>query len=499
VGWPVAGLEISPTLSDQRDPVGVIDTEGGAIVTWADDRNGDFDVYAQRVTATGAIASGWPANGIAVCSIPGAQQHPVAVPDGAGGAYVFWEDGRNGTDFDLYAQRVTASATIAAGWPANGLALCTASGDQLNPAAVANESGGAIVTWADHRSGAYDVYAIRVAPAGAVEAGWPAGGLLVCGASGDQVDPKPASDLASGAIIAWGDARSDSSDAYAQHVLASGAVDATWTASGVALSSASGRQMRPAIANDGAGGAIVAWADGRPNGAKGYDVYAARVTAAGAIAAGWTADGVALCTATGDQLDVTLVADASGGAIASWQDGRNGNQDIYAIAVTADGAIGPGWIPDGHPLCDVSGTQESPAIITDDAGGAIVAWADGRAADTDIYALRIGGDSAPAPILAVPGSSPARAWMLPPRPNPTRGAAEFALDLPAGARVRIEIHDLAGRRVRTLGADGASAPGPTFVRWDGRDESGRRVSAGVYLVRAVWSGGEAAGRVVVVE
>jgi photosystem II stability/assembly factor-like uncharacterized protein len=48
--------------------------------------------------------------------------------------------------------------------------------------------------------------------------------------------------------------------------------------------------------------------------------------------------------------------------------------------------------------------------------------------------------------------------------------------------VRLEIYDLLGQRVRTLVA-GALAPGDHQALWDGRDQQGRQVAAGVYCYR----------------
>jgi hypothetical protein len=49
---------------------------------------------------------------------------------------------------------------------------------------------------------------------------------------------------------------------------------------------------------------------------------------------------------------------------------------------------------------------------------------------------------------------------------------------------RVTVHDLAGRRVRDLGrvGDDGTETGREVV-WDGRDDAGRRVAAGVYFVR----------------
>lgn len=86
----------------------------------------------------------------------------------------------------------------------------------------------------------------------------------------------------------------------------------------------------------------------------------------------------------------------------------------------------------------------------------------------------------------------ARLSFAPPSPNPSAGETWLAFALPAGGHVTVAIYDLAGRRVRTL-ADRAMAAGPARERWDGRDDRGRQVTAGVYLAR-ITSGDASATR-----
>jgi len=71
-----------------------------------------------------------------------------------------------------------------------------------------------------------------------------------------------------------------------------------------------------------------------------------------------------------------------------------------------------------------------------------------------------------------------------PYPNPFRDASTFAFTLPEAGRVRIDIFDVSGRLVQTL-ADGAMPRGAHALVWDGRNESGRAVGAGVYFYRLV--------------
>jgi flagellar hook assembly protein FlgD len=81
------------------------------------------------------------------------------------------------------------------------------------------------------------------------------------------------------------------------------------------------------------------------------------------------------------------------------------------------------------------------------------------------------------------GDAPAAiAFGLRAHPNPARGAATIAFDLPRAGDVELALYDLAGRRVRTL-ARGALPGGRHQVAWDGRDDRGRNVAPGVYLCR----------------
>lgn len=76
-----------------------------------------------------------------------------------------------------------------------------------------------------------------------------------------------------------------------------------------------------------------------------------------------------------------------------------------------------------------------------------------------------------------------RSLMLAPRPSPFGSATRIAFDLPSAATVTLRIHDVTGRRVRTLVSGTVLAAGRHEQPWDGRDDAGASVQAGVYLVR----------------
>jgi flagellar hook assembly protein FlgD len=58
----------------------------------------------------------------------------------------------------------------------------------------------------------------------------------------------------------------------------------------------------------------------------------------------------------------------------------------------------------------------------------------------------------------------------------------FVYDVPRAGDVSLRVFDVSGRSVRTL-AKGPVEAGSWSATWDGRDESGRRAAAGVYIAR----------------
>lgn len=67
-------------------------------------------------------------------------------------------------------------------------------------------------------------------------------------------------------------------------------------------------------------------------------------------------------------------------------------------------------------------------------------------------------------------------------PNPARGGTEIELGLPREGWTRLDVVDVSGRRVRGL-VLGFRPAGRHRLLWDGRDDAGRAVAAGVYWLR----------------
>jgi hypothetical protein len=72
-------------------------------------------------------------------------------------------------------------------------------------------------------------------------------------------------------------------------------------------------------------------------------------------------------------------------------------------------------------------------------------------------------------------------------PNPFNPATTIQLRLDQASPLDVAVFDLRGRRVRVLHS-GIHEAGPVALRWDGRDQGGRGVASGTYLVRIVTRG-----------
>ena len=340
-------------------------------------------VFCALIIAVPSVWANWVQDGVALCTATGEQYLPTITSDGAGGAIVTWYDKRSGSNYDIYVQRVNASGAVL--WTPDGVALCTATGDQVYPQITSDGAGGAIVAWQDTGSVNWKVYAQRVDALGAAQ--WATDGVALCAATGDQQSPQIISDGAGGATVTWYDNRTGNADVYAQGLNASGAIQ--WPTDGVALCTATGDQSYPTITSDGAGGAIVTWQDNRSGSYA--DIYAQSVNASGAVQ--WAANGVAICTAMGWQQYPRITSDGAGGAIVTWQDNPSGSDyDIFAQRVNASGAVQ--WTANGVGLCSATGFQLDPRIISDGESGAIVTWMDNRSGDPfdpklDIYVQRV--------------------------------------------------------------------------------------------------------------
>jgi len=488
-GWPVNGAVASQAPISQAFPFLISDGNGGAYVTWDEPQTFTRDIHLQHLTAAGAVAPGWPTDGLPVCVLPGTQVEARLTLDEGGGVFVAWNDSRDGT-LAAYVQRVLQDGNIAPGWPLNGTLVSPAQGMfALEPDAA----GGAYIASAGVPL-LDDFYLHRFTGSATIAPGWPAGGALVCFAPNDRAGLVMAPDGAGGALLAWYDYRDYPDEIFLLRMQPNGSRHPAWPENGLRVTDNEEFDAGPFLAADGQGGAYLTWdrfADPR--------VMVQHITGTAGVAPGWPAGGYQIpsaVTATGER----ITEDGLGGAIVTWQqvDGS-----IRALRVTPDsptavlvslvsaeaqpGLVRLAWhAADGASLLatverrtESSEWQRLGDLRADGTGR--LTYEDRTVAAGTRYVYRLayrdGADIAytaetwvdvPSLRFALRGLTP----------NPSSSDPVVAFSLASGERATLELYDLGGRLVLSREVGGLG-PGVHSVRLD----TGGRLPSGVYTIR----------------
>lgn len=487
--WPLNGKVICAVTGNQSLPKLAPDGAGGAFIAWNDIRSGSTDIYLHHVVAGGSLDPLYPPTGLPVCTMTGSQTlvafNTSLVSDQQGGVLLAWRDNRN--DSDLYVGHVLGSGQLDPAWPATGLAIASGPGAQFGAQVCADGQGGLFASWQDARSGPdYDIYVQHVRADGTTAPGWTANGTPICTASGVQQASSIAADGHGGIFVTWEDRRGASTDVYTQHVLATGAVDPAWPADGRATCAAPGNQTAPRVIGGELGSAFVVWTDSRAGSIP--SLYAQHLLANGTLDPTWPATDLNFCAVFANHINLVVVSDGAGGALAVWDDNRSG-LSVYAHHLTSQG-VDPSWPVNGLGVSTAAqGQNAGGAVVPDGSGGLVVTWSDSRSGGpnpNDIYAQRVKANGTlGGSVLDVPLPTAAGLSLAPLRPTPSRHqrlGLRFTLAQPA--EVSVELFDVAGRRQasESLGTFAAGhhafewapstrlAPGLHFVRLRAGDE-----------------------------
>jgi hypothetical protein len=84
------------------------------------------------------------------------------------------------------------------------------------------------------------------------------------------------------------------------------------------------------------------------------------------------------------------------------------------------------------------------------------------------------------------------------RPNPFNPSTTLSFTLPRSGHAELAVYSITGQRVRTL-LSGPLSAGSHSVVWNGRDNSGKPVSSGVYLSRLTAGKQTATGKMVLLK
>ena len=301
---------------------------------------------------------------------------------GGGGVFIVWNDYRGGNG-DIYGSRYLPDGSLAPGWIANGTAICNQVAQQFGPK-CAWSGNGIFVAWHDWRNGNSHTYAIQLTNFATVAFGWSNNGNVVSQASYQQ-SLELIADGTSGMIAVWQDYRNPSGDLYAQRMSATGFP--SWTTDGVPVTTAINEQLVHRIAPDGTGGVIAVWRDER-DGPGAPKVFAQRLNSGGGPV--WAANGQQISDSFYNANSPSIVSDGAGGALIVNQELSFNfscfcfQDDIIARRIDPFGTVT--WAANLSPN---AATQADPKITSDGAGGYVIAWSDNRSGNYDIYAQRL--------------------------------------------------------------------------------------------------------------
>ena len=430
-GNPLGGnfrVSDDPGENYQMYPAMAMDPAGNFVITWYDDRNGNYDIYAQQYDDAGnPVGANFLVNDDGGTSL---QTRPWVAMNQSGNFTIAWTDYRNG-NYDIYAQRYDAAGNpVGVNFQANDDVGTQA---QYNPSVAMDTLGDFVISWYDRRNAHYDIYAQRYDTAGTpIDSNF-----LVNDDVGTyaQYYPRTAMGVAGDFVITWYDDRSGNNDIWAQRYDAAG--DPLGVNYKVNDDLGTASQYLPDIAIDSSGNYIITWydyrfdsdiyaqmydADGNPQHPNNLKVNADMGTCTQyyATAAMDTASNFVVCfydsrdgaaydvwiqryDAAGNALGVNFKAndvsgsvsgwnsvamDAVGNFVACWTDRRTGNSDIFAQRYDAAGnPLGANF-----KVNDDAGTatQYTSRVATDHIGNFVIAWTDLRngSSDYDVYAQR---------------------------------------------------------------------------------------------------------------
>jgi hypothetical protein len=309
-------------------PFVAVNTSGRSVVVWKDSRNGNayFDVYLQYYDASGsAIGSNVKVNDVSTSASPYDNCLTAAI-DGSGNSIVVWEDDRNGSNDDIYMQRYNSSGIpIGANIRVNDDVANTYTHSQ--PSVGVDGSGNIIVAWYDNRDGNYHIYLQRYYASGTAN-----GANIRVGdpVPSDQDSPTIAVTSSGASVIVWEDYRSYD-DIYLQRFDASGNSIGINTI--VNDNGGTSERYWPSVVFDVNGNFLVAWQDYR----NGQPDIVGQWYLTGGIAA----NGNVLIVHDGaNHLEMLPRLAASGqNLVCTWQDNRRSKgYDIYAKSFSS------GWM-----------------------------------------------------------------------------------------------------------------------------------------------------------
>ena len=343
--WSLEGQPIVVKDGAQRSPNMCKDGNGGAYIIWKDFTVGQYEhVYATHISENNEIIN--PGEGVPIMTNDSHHNGISLEIAGLGEAAMAWVDDRNG-NLDIFGQRILAdheNSTITTLWSSvedGGIAICDEEGDQnyakiTYAAGCCGTEGITVATWQDDRNQNFDIYMQYLWVNGDPYFQDYSQGLpLTSGLPSSQTKPRVKADD-SGAYVVWYSDQNGNSDIYAQKIIASQDDPIQWSENGLAICTAQDAQTGARLSVSGNGGVYFSWQDDR-NGGDEADVYIQHISSENITT--MSENGLIVSDAALIQKSPVVRKDGSGSAFVLWEDGRSGSGGIYAQHLNPEGEM----------------------------------------------------------------------------------------------------------------------------------------------------------------
>lgn len=287
---PVDGSRIGPLFtvvsndasqSQQVNPSVTVDNDGNLYITWEDNRNGNWDIYAQKVVTYPAMSFPWGSTDFKVNSDTDMsdQLSPQVVVDNdaPNNFYVVWKS-NSSVNFDILLSKFQWDKTVVFTEKAINTGGGTA--EQYDPDLVYDGSNNLYAVWADERNSQPDIYAQKISKDGVLE--WGADILINDDtyAIAHRTGPVVAYQNDTGIYISWEDTRNGGiTNIYSSKIDTDGVRQ--WTYDFMASNTMDSVQSDPSIFIDSIGKPFITWQDDREdlvNSTYDIDIWCARYT-----------------------------------------------------------------------------------------------------------------------------------------------------------------------------------------------------------------------------
>ncbi len=457
-----AGFPLSTAVNHQSQPWAVFDGVNFLLV-WEDRCAGKFcDIHGTRIDGVGNVLD---SVALVISAAANDQRAPRLAYDG-NNYLVAWSDFRNGNNIDVFCARLNRNGSCL---DTNGIIVTASAGSSQERPSLAFDGLNYLIVWMDYRNGVWDIYGSRVSPAGLVIDSL---GIAISKASERQMYPAVDFD-GTDYLVVWQDRRRGNWDIYGTRVSQEGVV---LDSVGFILTNSSRDQSMPSITFGGTD-YFVTWWDGTSNPSY-QGLYGARVTTGGVVR---DPAGIFIDRKCGQNSAVTF--DGRDYIVLS-EDTVGAGYDIYAARVTTGGACIERYI-----VSDQQKNQIFPTIVHGLGGQCLAAysgWTDsinGRPANT----MRIWGKLLSQVGIEEDQISNIRyqTGNLQIYPNPFRRQVKIEFGMGHGAKgIELWIYDISGRMVKSFPLATRSALLATSsIIWDGSDDRGLQLPAGVYFCR----------------